>query len=109
MRGQQGWHVRSRQQHELPRRLQQRGRLVHLPPDDDLVEDDHGGEGGNGGDGGKDGHGHVRTRDGELVAAPRGAEGGEGMAIERDEAQGRVPTSKSHFVRYAPTSKSHFD
>ena len=31
MRGQQGQHTRSRQQRELPRRLQQRGRLVHLP------------------------------------------------------------------------------
>ena len=98
MRGQQGWHVRSRQQHELPRRLQQRGRLVHLPPDDDLVEDDHGDEGGNGGGGGGDGHGHVGTRDGELVAALRGAEGGEGMAIERMMARAPLRcASADHF------------
>ena len=113
MRGQQGQHTRSRQQHELPRRLQQRGRLVHLPPDDGVVEDDHGDEGSNGGDGRGDGHGHVGTRDGELVASPRGSEGGEGMAIEGMMADWRwsapeAVTTKSHFVRYLRDHQVHF-
>ena len=43
--------------------------------DDDLIDRGDDDEGGNGeGKGGK-GHGHVGTADGELGAAPRGAEG----------------------------------
>ena len=57
---------------------------MHLPPDGGHVEDDDGDEGGDGRDEGGDGNGRVGARGGELVAAPRGGEGGEGGGPRRD-------------------------
>ena len=51
---------------------------MHLPPDDGGLVGDDGDEGGDGRDEGGDGKGRVGARGGELVAAPRGGEGGEG-------------------------------
>ena len=88
---------------------------MHLPPDDGGLVGDDGDEGGDGRDEGGDGNGRVGVREGELVAAPRGGEGGEGMG-----GRGEMPMShlglSTRFSLEAPLrlfmaspSNPHFD
>ena len=69
------------------RRQQLRRFLVHLPPDDGGLVGDDGDEGGDGRDEGGDGNGRVGVREGELVAAPRAGEGGEGGGAVRSSRE----------------------